>query len=83
MDDETTDDSFMVEFLDALRGVKITFDRGRIACPSCGAAYDAECRVDCGLRGCSRLREPCDDCGGDLRLCGCFMLYDPNRQVSK
>ena len=70
-----TDEEFMVEFFDALRGVRFTFSRGRIACPNCGAAYDAECRVGCPLHGCSRLREPCDDCGGDMRLCGCSHGY--------
>lgn len=71
-----TDEEFMVEFFDALRGVRLTFNRGRIACPGCGAAYDAECLADCPIRGCSRLREPCDDCGGDLRICGCFHRYE-------
>lgn len=57
-------------------GLRVTFDPERIACPACGAACDAECRVDCGLHGLSRLPEPCDDCGGDMRLCNCFMRYE-------
>jgi hypothetical protein len=70
-------DDFEAEFFEALRGVRITFDRGRIACPACSASYDEECRADCRLHGLSRVLEPCDDCDGDARLCNCFMRYDP------
>lgn len=63
----------------------LSLDRSQVRVAQALALHAAACRTlaASGLRGCSRLREPCDDCGGDLRLCGCFMLYDPNRQVSK
>lgn len=66
-DDDTSDEGLLAAFA----GARFTFDRGRVACPSCGAAYDAACDDACGLRGLSRLRQPCPTCEGDARICGC------------
>lgn len=66
-----TDEEFEAEWREALRGARITFDRGRVACPACRAPYDAPCDAGCRLRGLSRRHEPCGGCGGDVRLCGC------------
>lgn len=66
-DDDMSDE----ELLSALAGARFTFDRGRVSCPSCGAAYDAACDAACRLRGLSRLRQPCHTCENDARICGC------------
>lgn len=75
--DEQEEAEWEREFFEALADVRFTFDRERVGCPACGARWDARCSAGCPLDGCSRLPERCDDCGGDIRLCGCFWKYDP------
>ncbi len=52
-----------------------------LPCHSCGAAAGVECRTDCPLWLCSRVFEPCEECDRDVRLCDCFMRYEPPREA--
>lgn len=65
------------EMLAAFSDVRFTFDRGRVACPCCGAAPGVECAAPCRLRGLSRIRQPCATCESDARICGCAAGEEP------
>lgn len=49
-----------------------------LSCPACGTSPGVDCEPGCPLFQLSREFEVCDDCGADLRLCDCFMRYDPS-----
>lgn len=56
-------------------------DNAARACPSCGTGPGVDCAPGCPLFELSRVPEPCDDCDGDARLCGCFWKYAPEPET--
>lgn len=46
-------------------------------CPACRTGPGVDCTPECPLYELSREQELCDECGGDVRLCGCYWKYAP------